>query len=81
MEVIEGLFSEGNEESYETKVWSRRAGILKDSSWQYYDMVLFLKDLLHSQKSESNLHDSLNRIVSCFILFVWCHFHFVLSKF
>jgi hypothetical protein len=33
--------------------------ILKDSSWQYYNMMLFLKDLLHSGKSESSLHDSL----------------------
>jgi hypothetical protein len=33
--------------------------IVNDSSWQYYNMMLFLKDLLHSKKSESSLHDSL----------------------
>jgi hypothetical protein len=31
---------------------------LKTSSWQHYNMMLFLKDLLDSEKSESSLHDS-----------------------
>jgi hypothetical protein len=39
---------------------SRAAGqdIPKTSSWQYYNMMLFLEDMLFSEKLESCLHDS-----------------------
>jgi hypothetical protein len=32
--------------------------IPETSSWQQYNMVLFRKDVLYSEKSESSLHDS-----------------------
>jgi hypothetical protein len=35
--------------------------ILKTSLWQHYNMMLFLKYLLDSEKSESSLHDSSER--------------------
>lgn len=58
MEALEGLFSEINVEGYKNpKLEQQGQEIPKDSSWQNQVMLLFLKDLLHSEKAENSLRD------------------------
>jgi hypothetical protein len=51
--IFEGLLSEGNKESCKAKIWNHRSGDTENVFVAALNMMLFLQDLLDSEKSES----------------------------